>query len=75
MGAGKGLQRPLEGGQKLSAVLTPPQDTQLKPDTMQSPASIKPSKYGVQDTCTGYKFRVRTEASASARTEAQCYCL
>lgn len=54
MGAEKGLQWSPEAGWKHLAVSIPQQDIRLKPDTMQSPASIKSSKYDGQDTCTGY---------------------
>lgn len=78
MGAGKGLRWSLEGGWKLLAVLTPQQNTQLKPDTMQPPTSIKPSKYSMWDMHASVyrlQIRVRVKASASARTGAQCYHL
>lgn len=50
-----------------------------KPDTMRPCTSIKPSKHGMQDMCTGCVLAINSEsglmASASARTEAQCYHL
>lgn len=56
----------------------PQQDTQLSQTQWDHVQALNQASMACRVcalVCTGYKFRVRTDVSASARTEAQCYHL